>query len=323
MKNIMILDTSIGTLNLGDEIIVDSVNRELRKIFPGDMFLKIPTHEKIGRVGHARINLSEKAFVAGTNLLSSQNRLFRTNQWNINAIDSIKMDKENIILMGVGWQNYQDKPNLATKILYTNALSKGYIHSVRDNYTKEKLKSIGINNVYNTGCPTMWELNRKHCDKIPVKKSKNVVCTFTDYRPDIESDNLLISILEKNYDKIYCWIQGHKDLEYINKLSSKSLILINPNLKDYDNILDSDQELDYVGTRLHAGVRAMQKKRRSIIIGVDNRAIEKKKDFNLNVIERINLKNLDDYINSEFKTDIKLDFEVIDNWKKQFIDYKL
>ena len=51
------------------------------------------------------------------------------------------------------------------------------------------------------------------------------------------------------------------------------------------------ENIDYVGTRLHAGIRALQHKKRTIIIGIDNRAIEKAKDFNLTVIDRKNIKN--------------------------------
>ena len=63
--------------------------------------------------------------------------------------------------------------------------------------------------------------------------------------------------------------------------------------------MDSDKELDYVGTRLHAGVRAMQKGRRSIILSIDNRAREMGKDYNLNVIERNDIYKLEEYIYSE------------------------
>ena len=83
-------------------------------------------------------------------------------------------------------------------------------------------------------------------------------------------------------------------------------------------ILESDLELDYIGTRLHAGIRAMQKRRRSIIISIDNRAREMGKDYNLNVIEREDIENLEEYLLSEFKTDIKLNLDNIKKWKEQF-----
>ncbi|WP_026572830.1 polysaccharide pyruvyl transferase family protein [Bacillus sp. UNC438CL73TsuS30] len=316
MKQIVILDTSIGTLNIGDEIIVDSVNRELNKLFKeSTMFVKLPTHEKISRYGKRIINNSNFSFVAGTNLLQSKRKIIRTNQWNVNLFDALNFS--NVILMGVGWQNYQQNPNLLSKIFYKNALSRDYFHSVRDNYTKQKLNSIGVNNVYNTGCPTMWELTKDHCKMIPHRKGKNVVFTLTDYSVDPENDKKLIEILKRNYEKVYFWIQGSGDYKYVKTLS-ESLHFIDPTLKSFDDLLESDEELDYIGTRLHAGIRAMQKKRRSIIIGIDNRALEKQKDFNINVINREEIIKLETYLNSEIFTNINLDIKAIEAWKRQF-----
>lgn len=320
MKKITILDTSVGTLNMGDEIIVDSVNRELRKIFKErTMYIKLPTHERISRYSHRIINDSNFSFVAGTNLLSSKHNLFRGNQWRINLLDAYKF--ENVILMGVGWNNYQNDPGFYTSLVYKNALTGNYFHSVRDSYTKKKLNSIGITNVYNTGCPTMWELTKEHCSDIPEKKAESVVFTLTDYNKNPQKDRELIEILNNNYNKVYFWIQGSEDYEYVNSLS-KSIIFVDPTLRSYDDLLESDEDLDYVGTRLHAGIRAMQKKRRSIIIGIDNRAMEKQKDFNINVLKRDDISNLEELINNDILTDINLNMDSIRAWKEQFFSHE-
>lgn len=317
MNKITILDTSVATKNIGDEIIVDSVKREVFNIFKDrSMFFSIPTHEIISRHSRRIIKGSNYSFVAGTNLLSSKQHIIRANQWNINLYDAMNFEK--VILMGVGWTNYQKSPSLLTRLLYKNALDSEMLHSVRDNYTKEKLNAIGITNVINTACPTMWQLTPEHCRNIPKNKSENVVMTITDYRKDKENDKKLIEVLEKNYKKVYIWIQGSNDLDYISSLSN-TVEIVDPTLKAYDDLLESEIDLDYVGTRLHAGIRAMQKKRRSIIIGVDNRALEKQQDFNINVINREEIHKLNDYLNSEIETNIKLDFNAINSWKAQFI----
>lgn len=318
MKKIVIFDTSVGSLNLGDEIILDSVKKELNNIFKHNtMFINLPTHERISRYSHKIIKESCYSFVAGTNLLSSRHYIIRENQWNINLMDSIKFS--NVILMGVGWSDYQQNPNYLTKLIYRNALSKRYFHSVRDNYTKNKLESIGIKNVYNTGCPTIWGLTSDHCKEIPSEKADNVVFTLTDYRKDPKNDKEMIDILKKNYDKLFFWIQGSNDFEYIKTLiNTNSIEFIDPNLKSFDELLDSEKDLDYIGTRLHAGIRAMQKKRRSIIIGVDNRALEMAKDFNINVIKRSELYKMENYIKKKIYTNIKLDLNTINAWKNQF-----
>lgn len=318
MKKITILDTSVATLNIGDEIIVDSVKRELEKLFTRNklsMFLNIPTHEKISRYGKKIIKDSDYSFVAGTNLLSSKYKILRTNQWNIPIFEAYNLNS--IILMGVGWGSYQKTPDLITKILYNRFLSKEYMHSVRDSYTLKKLEGIGIKNVINTGCPTMWELTEEHCKSIPLDKAKDVVFTLTDYSKDIESDKKLIEILKCNYSKLYFWVQGSGDYEYIQSLD-KDIECINPSLSSYDELLDQHTNIDFVGTRLHAGIRAMQKKKRSVIIGIDNRAIEKHKDFNINMIKREELDFLDAYLNSRIETKINLDKQAIEAWRKQF-----
>lgn len=317
MNRITVLDTSVCTENVGDEIIMDCVKEQLRQMFPQTMFLKVPTHEKVTKISKIRMKKTEIGFVGGTNLLASNMR-YPINQWNIHLWTTKNFSNNDIVLMGVGSQNYGDKINWYTKKLYNKVLTKKYIHSVRDSYTQSILNKMGITNVINTGCPTLWSLTKDHCEKIPHKKSKNVMCTFTDYNKDIERDKKLAKILFDNYENVYCWIQGTNDYNYIKSISDK-FILVDPHLSDYDRILTSDIELDFVGTRLHAGVRAMQKGRRTIILSIDNRAREMGKDFNLNVLERTDIDKLEAYINSDFKTDIHLNLENINTWKNQFI----
>lgn len=314
MNRITVFDTSVCTENVGDEIIMDCVKVQLREIFPQTMFLRVPTHEKISKISYMRMKKTNIGFVGGTNLLASNMR-YPINQWNIHLWNTKHMN--NVVLMGVGSQNYGDNINLYTKLVYKNALSSKYLHSVRDSYTEGIMRKIGINNVINTGCPTLWSLTKEHCQSIPTKKSKNVICTFTDYNKDIDRDKKLSEILLKNYENVYCWIQGSRDYEYIKSISDK-FILIDPHLEEYDKILTSDIDLDFVGTRLHAGIRAMQKGRRSIILSVDNRAREMGRDYNLNVIERTDIDKLEEYINSEFKTEVKLNLDNINKWKAQF-----
>lgn len=62
----------------------------------------------------------------------------------------------------------------------------------------------------------------------------------------------------------------------------------------------------------------MQKKRRSIIISIDNRAEEMAKDYNINIIERDNINELEKLINSNIETKINLPIENINKWINQF-----
>lgn len=316
IEKIFLHDTSILTNNLGDEIIMDAVRKELKDTISNSFFINAPTHDYLEKEAYKELKKLPYSIVGGTNLLSGN--MNKYNQWKINigTIGKVK----NAILMGVGWWQYQKNINHYTKFLLKNVLSDAYIHSVRDSYTKEKLESIGIHNVINTGCMTLWQLNESHCASIPQSKSDEVVMTFTDYKPSLKYDTQLFEIAKKNYKKIYVWIQGEGDYRYLKDLLGNNVEFIAPSLQAYDELLsDTSKNLDYVGTRLHAGVRAMQHQRRTIIVSVDNRATEMGKDFSLPVIERLHIEEaLDKKINSDFAIKIELPNENIARWKAQF-----
>jgi hypothetical protein len=317
-NSIAVFDTSIGTMNVGDEIINDSAKKWLKAIFPHDQFINLATHVGISNVGINRANVGRHRFVCGSNILNSN--LFLSQQWDFSPLDFLKI--EPLTLMGVGWSNYQKKPSIYTKWLYNNRLDSSLIHSVRDSYTEKMLKSVGVNNVINTACPTMWGLTSHHCQQVPKEKADNVIFTLTDYRPDLLADTSLITILNASYKKVYFWVQGSQDLSYFNKLSkelTQDIEVVAPRLDAYDMILEQSDSIDFVGTRLHAGIRALQKGRRAIIIGVDNRAIEKKKDFNLPVVLRKDINSeLKSMINNDFFTQIYIPEDNITKWMRQF-----
>ena len=102
------------------------------------------------------------------------------------------------------------------------------------------------------------------------------------------------------------------------KICGNKVVFIDPSLDALDDLLQTES-LDYVGTRLHCGIRSLQHKRRSLIIAVDNRATEMGKDFNLPVVQRNDVAiTLDKKINSVWRTDIQIDQDAINTWKNQF-----
>ncbi|MBA6384479.1 polysaccharide pyruvyl transferase family protein [Colwellia sp. BRX10-6] len=312
----LLLDTSISTLNLGDEIIVDSVRKEMEKTFVDKGFFRAPAQEKISIPTYRVAKRTDIQLVCGTNLLNGNMPFYK--QWKIDFLDTFFLKK--ICLVGVGWWQYQENINLYSRTLLKRALSKDLTHSVRDSYTLSKLKSIGINNVLNTSCATMWCLTDEHCRKITTNKSNNVVFTLTDYKPSKNSDKSLIEILLSNYENVYFWPQGSRDLVYINSLDIDiSNVKILPfSLAAYDELLKS--EIDFVGTRLHAGIRALQNNRKTLILAVDNRAEEKRRDFNLPVLERNDISAIKDRINSKWATEIKIPNEEIALWRKNNVE---
>ncbi|MUK29469.1 polysaccharide pyruvyl transferase family protein [Aliivibrio fischeri] len=320
MKLITLFDTSIASENVGDFIIMDAVREQLEELVTVNQIITLPTHDNFGCEGQRFLKLSEFSLVGGTNLLSSN--LLKYKQWKFSMADLYYLDKA--ILMGVGWWQYQDKPDFYSRAVWKRVLNNNMLHSVRDSFTEKQLKSIGVNNVINTSCPTMWKLTSEHCKDIPRSIGKSVVFTLTDYNKDIEADSELIKVLQNNYEHISYWPQGSGDVSYFHDLVGNNeykIELLSPNLSSLNQALRKPN-VDYVGTRLHAGIRALQNKVRTVIIGIDNRALEKSRDFNLMVLERKKIIELDKLINSEFVTDILLPIDNINKWKSQFSEYQ-
>ncbi|MBD3842655.1 MAG: polysaccharide pyruvyl transferase family protein, partial [Campylobacterales bacterium] len=313
---IVLYSPATSSLNLGDHVIAEAAKKEIGPFLQDAFVSEISTHLPLSWYYMRHFKSFDYRFVLGSNLLKSTFFGFKR-QWNI----TLRMFKlaGPVVLVGAGWWQYGNKPNLYTKILLRSYLSKDHIHSVRDEYTKRVLNEMGIMNVVNTSCPTMWSLTPEHCSEIKKEKSSTVVFTLTDYAKDYESDKFLIETLLRNYKKVIFWPQGAKDDEYFSELNVKSsnLEVISPSLKSFDKLLQNG-DIDYVGTRLHGGVRALQHKIRTLIIGVDNRAEEKKRDFNIPVLTRKNISSLDEVVSNSYSTEIIIPIDMINTWKAQF-----
>ncbi len=322
MNNYTVFDTACGSLNVGDQIIMDSFEKEMKFILDTGFVGRFPTHTPIfhfyqaNRFNHTfrYINSSKYKFVAGTNILC-KNLLQPWPNWNMNIFNCSPY--KDCILVGCG-SGKGDKMNLYTRLVYDKILNKQFLHSTRDEKTKNELEKLGLHAI-NTGCVTTWGLTDEACSKIETNKSDSVIFTLTDYKKNEEIDKKFIDILKRNYNKVYFWIQGSSDLKYFNTLeNTKDIEIVPPSLHAFQNIL-INKKVDYIGTRLHAGIFAMKNYIRSIIIAIDNRAIDMSKDYNLNCIVRENLINeLEDKINSKFKTEININMKNINEWKSQF-----
>ena len=318
MKPIILFDVNVGSENMGDAIIMHYCNMHLRSIFPNDFFLSIPTHDSIGeRFKTAYLNAKLKV-VCGTNLISATMNDKTCMQWFLDAKDRRLL--RDVILMGVGWQSYNEKINRYSRQLLHSILSKeNYLLSVRDNYTKERLNSMGFANVVNTGCPTMWNLTSQFCEEINTKKTSDVVTTITNYNRDYLQDKYMLDVLKRKYQTVYIWIQSYYDIAYLQEICNvDEYKLIPPSMEKYTEILQTG--IDYVGTRLHAGIHALNNKCRTIIVSVDNRAKEISRDTKLFVIEREDLQEkLEKAIVDDLKCEIVIPTEEIKQWKEQFV----
>lgn len=294
---------------------MDAVNEVIEELFPDDFVINIATHQRIHPLDLPALRKYDLAIVGGTNLLKNDN--IRGSQWKVGMKDLAVLRKK-AVLLGVGWWQYQTRPVSAySKLLYRSIFSDRYQHAVRDGYTLEKLRSIGIRNVINTGCPTVWELDETHCAQIDPLKQEVVVTTITDYMRDPERDRHMLDTLKQEYKEVHVWLQGSKDSQYVQQLTG-GLHLIAPKLSAFDRFLETTA-CDYVGTRLHAGIRALQKKRRATIIGIDNRALEMQKDIDINVLERDKIHLLAERINRTDPVQLRIDQDRIKQWKSQFM----
>ena len=136
-----------------------------------------------------------------------------------------------------------------------------------------------------------------------------------------EQDAQMLTMLQKHYREVYVWLQAVEDYACLRQMDARvtqNLHLIQPNLRDYTALLASGG-IDYVGTRLHGGIHAMNMGCRSLMLAVDNRASEIAKDTNLPVLPRGgNLDVLEERICSAWETQIDLPTTAIRKWKNQF-----
>lgn len=263
---------------------------------------------------YALSDLANYKFVAGTNCLTDD--LKKHPQWVINKFNK-KLYKD-CILVGVGRISDYEMPTNYSQKIYKDILSKNFKHSVRDEGTKMVLERMGLKAI-NTGCPTLWGFTPEKCAKIPKKKAKNAIISVSGYNEqrNEEKDQQMIDIVNKNYDTVYAWIQTAVDEDYLMHFKGVKNIKCIYSLNKFKETILLDN-VDYIGTRLHGGIFAMQNECRSIIISIDERARGFHQTNNIPILERDKMDELENLINSEFETKIKINQEEINEFIKQF-----
>jgi len=307
-----------GTLNsnLGDLIITQAVMAEMNRLFPGEEVVSISSHTMPGDAEISKIKRARHRIVGGTNVLGSDMRNCR--QW---SIPGRVMALHPAVLCGVGWQHYQPPVKLFTRVLLNFALSRTYVHSVRDAYTKKKLATCGVWNVVNTSCPTLWGLAGQRKVVNTRKPAKSVLLMLTDYRKDEEADRLLVSFLGGYYGTIYFWPQGEMDLSYLLSLITDKMfnpVILERTLDALDRCLSAVTDLDYVGTRLHGGIRCLIAGKRSLILEVDNRAAEIAKETGLPSLPRTDMADIKRWVTDGWESEIWVDDKPVRKWRQQF-----
>lgn len=312
MKQIALLDTSVATRNVGDEIIMDSVRREAALMFPEFVQRSVPTHERLGARSRELLKESQVRLAGGTNLVGPPMAYHRL--WKIGPAELLR--SPNATLMGCGWRRYQARTLPYSRLLLNHALSSVGLHAVRDSFTAKKLNQAGIENTIVTGCPTTWQLTPEHIAKIPPEKGEAAIIVLNGKKDPIGFGVALLTLATKLYDRVYFWPQMVPDMRYEEKLP-EGIVRVNPTLEAYDRVLREEDKLDYLGSRLHAGIRALQHSRRTFIFELDNRATEMGKSLSLPTVPtQVDERVLTDLIETPQELRVRIPADKIAEWKE-------
>ncbi|MBL7743817.1 MAG: polysaccharide pyruvyl transferase family protein [Chitinophagaceae bacterium] len=310
--------------NIGDMIISESIMDILRSMFPGKEIVRISSHVVVGTKHRKIIKEAFLTFIGGSNLITSSILGYRSFPIRDGRLVWLFPGIQNMILFGPGWGDGYGKPlNLRTKIFYKRILHPAFLHSLRDQYSADKLmKETGINTI-NTTCPTLW-----HVSEVSLKRSSPApycLFTLTDYDIDPERDQLLLKMALENFEKIVFFPQGRDDINYLSSLpvfqNNKTKIALLPHsYKEFRNLV-STTDITYMGTRLHSGIKCLQHNRDVMIVATDQRAINISKDTHIPVCERGNLTAISRWLNGNdiFDKEFSLPKEGIIKWENQFL----
>lgn len=319
-RHLLLFDTSAGTDNLGDFIIMHYCEAHLREIFASQSLFvtKVPTHLPGCKQIRQLCRQSRHRIVCGTNILKTS--ILRTRLWKLSPLDGLSL--RNLCLMGVGWGSYtRYSPDPYTTWMYHAILAgenAGYLHSVRDAYTLKRLQALGFNNVINTACPTMWALTPEHLAHIPTIKANRVLLTLTYYRADPAADKAFIRLAKQAYREVYFWPQQAQDLDYLIQLGeAEGIHILDGWFEAYDHLLQQGA-LDVIGSRLHGGIHALNRLCRTLILSVDNRASEIAADTALPIASRTDLAAIKAFITHPRPIHLNLPWAAIARWKQQF-----
>lgn len=305
--------------NLGDQIIEEAVHDQLRHIFGSPASIeKVSTHLRFGPAQRRLADRADLVIVGGSNLLSSYMDGYF--QWDLTLANALRVRRA--VLMGCGWWRDQGSANRYTRLLLASVLSWRYLHSVRDSQARAQLEAINpgplqLLRPLNTGCPTMWSFLDQHQVSCRTTKADTALTMLTDYDRDPPADRDLLESLVENYSTVAFWPQGRDDLSYARQLGFSGLVL-ERSLAALDRFLADHPLLDYVGTRLHGGIRCLKAGARCLILTIDNRARTIAQDTGLPTAARGDRQALQSWMGGAPAPRLRLPADAIEAWRGQF-----
>ena len=312
-NTITLLNTQIGSDNLGDDIVMYYTRRALEPLLKGYKVYEVATHLPPSDSDIEHMNSSKAVIACGTNFLKSNLGPSGSSNW---VFDVKMIHMKNFILFAAGSGNFGEYSSYSC-VIWNTLLHNGWLHSVRESDTEDELlHKWKVSNVINTGCVTLFGGKvDEMCKDIPTRKASKVILTVNGSRKDAKLDLFLFSLCEELYDEVYFWPQGDQDLDWISSIYDLAKVkVVERTLDAYNQVLMMD-DLDYIGSRLHGGIHAMAHGKRSLIIAIDNRAVAFHKDTNIPIIYGSQVRSsLGERILTDWKTDIHLDYESIEQW---------
>jgi polysaccharide pyruvyl transferase WcaK-like protein len=313
----------LESTNLGNQIIFESILENIQSLFPGKELVRVSSHVPLEPKHRKLFNNAFLSFIGGTNLLTY--RIIRFMGMPIRNSDLVWLfpGVKDLIIFGAGWgYGYGRSISLRTKIFYKKFLHPKFSHSLRDQYSADKLSEEVAIKTCNTCCPSTWSVNIEQTNR--TKFSNKCLFTFTDYATNPSADEKLLGILFSYFDDLIFFPQGAEDEEYIQSLSlykkNKEKVFILPHsYTEFKNYL-STNEITYIGTRLHGGIKCLQHNYESMIIAFDNRTMEIAKDTNLPICPQSDYTVLLDWLEGKkvFNKSVLLPQDTIAKWKNQF-----
>lgn len=266
-----------ATNNLGDYVIGDACVSALwdHGIAVSEAY---PTHIRPPLRHLRRAVRRQHLVLAGTNALDAR---MESNLRFWVTPDLAACYRHKVILMGVGWGTYNTRITKYSRWVIEQLLDPEALHSVRDSFTGRVLSALGYR-VEVTGCPSTWGLHLPGPD--PERPSR-AIATFThSNRPDPRRDSQWLAELADLFDEWSVQPMEFSDVAYALELGVPASRILPVSLQSFNHHL-STSPVTVVGTRLHAGIRALQFGRQAVIIAIDNRAREMAADFRLPVVE--------------------------------------
>jgi len=281
MRHVHLIDTSVASDNVGDEIIVGQARRHLDPLLADAYVTRSSGHDGMGHFGRSLAARADLVVMLGTNALSARFRLNRRYMWRVTWRD-LAVLRGKVVLLGVGANRDFDRIDWRQRWFLHRLLSPHHLHSVRDATGARLVAAVG-HRALNTSCPTLWA--GLPAGGLPQEMAPRAVFTLTRHRPD-PSDAALLATLLRLYPEVWFWPQQPRDLTYLQSLPGHASVrLLAPNLAAYDALLAA-APIDVVGTRLHGTIRGLHHGRRVLAVAIDNRARDIGAETGLPVIAR-------------------------------------